>query len=82
MLGALAYRSCKRRGLREVKSTALRKGLEILALVAAVLAIVLQRDLKELLIVDPVPNILPIVWALIAYAVATLRKYPVTSAKS
>jgi hypothetical protein len=75
VLGALAYRSCKRRGLGEVPSTALRKGLEILALVAAVLIIVLQSGLKERLILDPVPNILPIVWVLVAYAVATFRRY-------
>lgn len=81
LLGALAYRSCKRRGLSEVPSTALRKGLEIAALVAAVLLIVLQADLKQRLILDPVPNILPILWALAAYAIALFRKYPASLAK-
>jgi hypothetical protein len=81
LLGALAYRSCKRRGLGDVPSTALRKGLEIAALVAAVLVILLQTDLKRRLILDPVPNILPIVWVLVAYAVALFRKYPASLAK-
>jgi hypothetical protein len=78
LLGALAYRSCKRRRLGEVPSTTLRKGLELLALIAAVLIILFQTGLKERLILDPVPNILPIVWVLVAYAVAMLRKYPAT----
>lgn len=82
LFGALAYRSCKRRRLGEVRSTALRQGLEILALLAAILIIVLQTNLKERLILDPVPNILPIVWALVAYAVAVLRKYPAAAAKA
>lgn len=81
LLGALAYRSCKRRGLGEVPSTALRKGLETAALVAAVLVILLQTDLKRRLILDPVPNILPILWALVAYAIALFRKYPASLAK-
>ncbi len=81
LFGALAYRSCKRRGLGEVPSTALRKGLETAALVAAVLVILLQADLKRRLILDPVPNILPILWALVAYAIALFRKYPASLAK-
>jgi hypothetical protein len=80
ILGALAYRSCKRRGLGEVRSTWLRKGLEILALVAAVLLIVLQNDFIERLYYQPFSNIVPIVWALIAYGVGALRKYPAKSA--
>jgi hypothetical protein len=75
VLGALAYRSCKRRKLGEVRSTVLRQGLEILALVIAVLLVVLRPDLKNCLILDPVPNILPIVWILAAYAVASFRRY-------
>lgn len=75
VLGALAYRSCKRRKLGEVPSTPLRIGLEILALIAALAVIVFQTDLKERLILDPVPNILPIVWVLVAYAVASFRTY-------
>lgn len=81
LLGALAYRSCKRRGLGQVPSTALRIGLEIAALVAAVLVILLQTDLKRRLILDPVPNILPILWVLAAYAIALFRKYPTALAK-
>lgn len=75
VLGALAYRSCKRRKLGEVRSTVLRQGLEILALVIAVLLVALRPDLKTSLTVDPVPNILPIVWILAAYAVASFRRY-------
>jgi TRAP-type C4-dicarboxylate transport system permease large subunit len=82
LLGALAYRSCKRRRLCEVRSRQLRKGLEILALVAAVLIIVLQTNLKERLYFEPVSNILPIIWVLVAYAFATLRRYPAPQVES
>jgi uncharacterized membrane protein YoaK (UPF0700 family) len=51
------------------------------ALVAAVLVILLQTDLKRRLTLDPVPTILPILWALAAYAIALFRKYPAALAK-
>lgn len=78
VLGALAYRSCKRRKLGEVRSSPLRIGLEIFALIVAVLIIVLQSDLKNRLITDPVPNILPLVWVLVAYAIVSSRRYKAT----
>lgn len=82
LLGALAYRSCKRRRLGEVPSTMLRRGLEIAALVAAVLVIVLQNNLRERLILDPVAHFLPILWVLVAYAVALFRNYAAPLAKA
>lgn len=81
LLGALAYRSCKRRGLGEVPSTTLRRGLEIATLVAAALVILLQTVIQRRLILDPIPNILPILWVLVAYAIALFRKYPAALAK-
>ena len=41
----------------------------------------MTTDLKRRLILDPVPNILPILWVLAAYAIALFRKYPASLAK-
>ena len=69
ILGALAYRSAKKRKLGEVRNTALRKGLELLALIMIAAAILLQNDLKNLIAADPVPNLIIPLWAIIAYVV-------------
>jgi hypothetical protein len=69
ILGALAYRSAKKRKLGEVHNTAMRKGLEISALIIIAAAILLQNDLKTLIATDPVPNLVIPLWAIIAYVV-------------
>lgn len=69
ILGALAYRSAKKRKLSEVSNTALRKVLELLALIAIAAAILLQNDLKNLIVTDPVTNLIIPLWAIIAYVV-------------
>jgi hypothetical protein len=73
ILGALAYRSAKKRKLGEVNNTPLRKGLEVLALIMIAAAILLQKDLKNLIATDPVPNIIIPLWAIIAYAVIAFK---------
>lgn len=69
ILGALAYRSAKKRNLGVVRNTALRKGLELLALIMIAAATLLQNDLKNLIATDPVPNLIIPLWAIIAYIV-------------
>jgi len=69
ILGALAYRSAKKRKLGEVHNTAMRKGLEISALIIIAAAILLQNDLKTLIATDPVPSLVIPLWAIIAYVV-------------
>ena len=73
ILGALAYRSRKRRieGLKP--DTMIRKVLESTALVVIVLSVCLQRDLMVLIATDPVPNFIVPAWALIAYFFAGCR---------
>ena len=69
ILGALAYRSAKKRKLGEANNITLRKGLEVLALIVIAVAILLQKDLKNLIATDPVPNFIIPLWAIIAYIV-------------
>ncbi len=73
ILGALAYRSAKKRKIGEVNNTLLRKGLEILALVMIAAGILLINDLKNLIIRDPVPYLIIPLWAIIAYVVIALK---------
>jgi hypothetical protein len=69
ILGALAYRSAKKRTLGEVKTTLLRKGLEVSALVIIAAAVLLQHDIKNQLATDPVSNLVIPLWILIAYII-------------
>jgi len=74
LLGALSYRSAKKRKLGDANNSLLRKGLEISAIAAIILAIATQNNLRDLLIIDPVPNFIIPLYAIIAYATITLRK--------
>jgi hypothetical protein len=74
ILGALAYRSAKKRILGEVTNSLLRKSLEALAVVVIVAAVLLQNDLKNQIITDPVPNLIIPLWAIVAYTTVALKK--------
>lgn len=76
LIGALAYRSAKKRSLGEVKDTTVRKAIELTGITIIILLIVLQKNLLDLLFLDPVPNFIIPVWALIAYLIAFLKKKP------
>jgi hypothetical protein len=67
ILGALAYRSAKKRRIGEAKSTLTRRFLEIASLVLICLVILMQNNLKYLIETDPVPNALIPIWAILAY---------------
>jgi hypothetical protein len=73
ILGALAYRSAKKRKLGEVKNTPLRKGLEVLELIMIAAVILLQNDLKNLIATEPVTNLIIPLWAIIAYTVVVFK---------
>jgi hypothetical protein len=73
ILGALAYRSAKKRMLGDVRSTALRQVIEVGAIVLAVLVVVLQNDLKVRIATDPFPNFVIPLWAVVAYFIMTIR---------
>lgn len=67
ILGALAYRSAKKRKLGEVNSTLTRQLLEVALLVVMCLAILAQSNLSYLVVTDPVSNAVIPIWAIIAY---------------
>ena len=56
-----------------VKSTTLRKVLEVLAIIACVFFVFMQNDLKTLIIEDPLPNLVIPVWVLVAYLFSAKR---------
>ena len=74
LVGALAYRSAKKRKMQEVNNTVLRKALEGIGIFGLIALIVLQKDLKELIATDPVPNFIIPIFVLIAYLIALIRK--------
>ena len=75
ILGALAYRSAKKRRIGEAKSSLTRQFLEIASLVLICLVILMQNNLKYLIATDPVPNAVIPIWAILAYlAIVTMPK--------
>ena len=74
LIGAFAYRSAKKRSLGEVKNTTVRKAIELTGITIIILLVVLQKNLLDLLYLDPVPNFIIPVWTLIAYLVVFLKK--------
>ena len=74
ILGALAYRSAKKRMLGEVKTSLLRKGLEATAIIIIVAAVLLQNDLTNQIITDPVPNLIIPLWVIVAYTIIVFKK--------
>jgi hypothetical protein len=67
ILGALAYRSAKKRRIGEAKSTLTRQFLEVVSLVLICLVILMQNNLKYLIATDPEPNAVIPIWAILAY---------------
>jgi hypothetical protein len=67
ILGALAYRSAKKRRTGEAKSSLIRLSFEIASLVLICLVILMQNNLKYLIVTDPVPNAVIPIWAILAY---------------
>lgn len=74
ILGALSYRSAKKRKLGEVKTSWLRKSFEIAAILIALAAVLLQNNLAYLIAKDPVPNLIIPLWVIIAYSVISFKK--------
>lgn len=70
ILGALAYRSAKKRSLGEVASTVTRWLFEIAALLAILVLLASQPRLKVLMATDPGPYFVIPLWAVTAYLIA------------
>ena len=73
ILGALVYRSRKRRLLGLRKETMLRRSVEALALVAIVLSIILRNDIAFEIVTEPASYVVIPAWAIIAYFCAGIR---------
>ena len=74
ILGALAYRSAKRRKLGEVKDSTSRKSLEVTAILLILALVLLQREALHQINTDPVPFLVIPLWATIAYMIVALKK--------
>jgi hypothetical protein len=74
ILGALAYRSAKKRMLGQVPSTAVRRAAEALALLLIVLLVILRENLAALAAAQPVHYVLVPAWAIIAYLAVGFRR--------
>ena len=74
ILGALAYRSAKKRKLSKVKTSLIRKNLEVFAIVIIIALILLQHNAVHYINTDPVPNLIIPLWAIIAYVVIAFKK--------
>ena len=72
ILGALAYRSAKQRRLGEVASTPLRRVGESVAILLLLLTVLLQKDLANQIVTEPLATVLIPVWALVAYLLVAL----------
>jgi CheY-like chemotaxis protein len=72
ILGALAYRSAKKRRLGEVASTPLRCVGEGIAILLLLLSVLLQKDLEKQIVTEPFATVLIPVWALVAYLLVAL----------
>ena len=74
ILGSLSYRSAKRRKLGSVKSTSIRKYLEVTAICIIIVSVIFQKNLSYLIATDPVPNLIIPLWAIIAYIIIAIKK--------
>lgn len=74
IVGALAYRSAKKRHLGTVENSLMRKTCEAFSIAVVVAAILFQNDLKTVIVNEPVMTLLIPLWIIIAYAIAVLRK--------
>ena len=79
LLGAVAYRSRKRRLLGLQAENRARVGFELSCLVLLTIAWLALRDLGTQIIESPVEHLVIPIWALVAYACAGLRIRPETS---
>jgi hypothetical protein len=72
ILGALAYRSAKKRRLGEVASSPLRYVGEGIAILLLLLSVLLQQDLEKQIVTEPLVTVLIPVWAVVAYLLVAL----------
>ena len=74
VLGGLAYRSAKKRYLLETPNTNSRRLGETVSLAIALASVLLQNDLWLRMAYQPIPYIIAPAWALVAYAIISMKK--------
>ena len=74
ILGALAYKSAKKRQLGLTAPSLAKTVLELIALLAIFFIVFLRNDIRTLIVNDPFPNLTVPVWALTAYVVVVCDK--------
>ena len=74
LVGALAYRSAKKRKMQQVENTVLRRVIEGLSICGLIALISLRDDLMMLIAEDPVPNFVIPAYVLFAYLIVIARK--------
>lgn len=74
ILGALAYRSAKKRALGQLKDTGIQKGFEITVMVVLVVFVLVQHDLLNKAYTNPLGYAIIPLWALIAYVCAFFKR--------
>jgi hypothetical protein len=72
ILGAIAYRSAKKRRLQEVSSTLPRKFVEVALLLLICVLVFTQNNLDDQLTTHPILNLIVPLWAVVAYSVVNL----------
>ena len=66
VLGALAYKSAKKRHLGFAKTSPLRYAIETVCLMGILLAVLGQKNVNDLMYEDPVTNLVIPIWAFLA----------------
>ena len=74
ILGALAYKSAKKRKLGIVKSSSYRIIFEVISICIILAAILFQKNLTYHIATDPVPNFIIPLWAIIAYLIIVFKR--------
>jgi hypothetical protein len=75
VLGALAYRSAKRRALGEVPASVARQVIETIVILLIVASVVFRNDLRTAIAINPAPTLFIPGWCVVAYAIAAVRAW-------
>ena len=74
IISALAYNSASKRKNKEVNNTNLRLGIELFGVLAIVLLIVMQNNLLERIVTNPVSYFIIPAIAIAAYLIRLIKK--------
>ena len=78
ILGALAYRSAKKRKLGITQPSTVKLVSELIAIAIVIILVLLTN--RDILVNDPFPSLVIPIWAVIAYVVISARKTPIKNA--